>query len=505
VREQARATAVVPAIDTLIMLIGATIALQAVLAVPLLSIELAAGVQSGLGTLAALLFGAGILWAAYRFRDCTHDLIRKTIGTLQLTSRQWLFVVSSVGLTLRLTWAIVFPTPPTSDAATYLALAGKLAHGEQYYTGGTYSWWPPGYPFFLVPFFFVFDSIRSIILVSNSLLFVATILTTYALASRFTSESGARLATALLAVWPGFLTCAALACKELVVAFLLPLAALALSTGGEGSDCRRAAPGFVCAGLVLGFASLVQPSLLLLAFALLAYEVLGDASWTVSATRTFLVIAALCLVIVPWSVRNHYVFRQPVLISTNGGHNFYRANNPLATGGYTPRGEQDLNDLGELEASAAGYKWGVGWIRGNPGQFLALALRKQVLFLGDDGYGVYDTLKRGLGVSGGPYTVLKAVCNVFWLGVWALLLRTLSGSIREQSDTAPRTAFLLIPVVYLYVMHSVFESGGRYHVPLIPILAVLLAVATGPTAHSPREVREGCELAQRRMRLGEYP
>lgn len=43
-----------------------------------------------------------------------------------------------------------------------------------------------------------------------------------------------------------------------------------------------------------------------------------------------------------WTVRNCTIFGTLVIISTNGGDVFYRANNPLATGGFTPIGEKDL-------------------------------------------------------------------------------------------------------------------------------------------------------------------
>ena len=167
--------------------------------------------------------------------------------------------------------------------------------------------------------------------VANLLLFAGTLLAVLSLALRF-GEGRARLATLLIALWPNLVASAGVASKEMVIVFLLP--ATLLLYLGPTSGARAAM--HLAAGLVLGYATLTQPALMLLVGVFVFYEVLlrtppsgppaGWPSWALG----------MALVVLPWTWRNHQVLGAPVLVSTNGGSVFYRANNPLATGGWIP-------------------------------------------------------------------------------------------------------------------------------------------------------------------------
>src|SRR5205823_4707762 len=138
-----------------------------------------------------------------------------------------------------------------------------------------------------------------------------------------------------------------------------------------------------------------------------------------------------------------------VVISTNGGDVFYRANNPLATGGYIQRGEKDLVslDVGEVERSRMGYELGKSWIRQNPDAFLALAMKKQILFLGDDAIGAYESLKRATDSNTLAYVGAKAVSNAFWLLLWLAIFA--AWYVRKDAFAQPRMAIMLLAVLYL--------------------------------------------------------
>src|SRR5262249_8317790 len=136
------------------------------------------------------------------------------------------------------------------------------------------------------------------------------------------------------------------------------------------------------------------------------------------------VAVAMAVVVFPWTLRNHRVFAAWVTVSTNGGDVFYRANNPLATGGYTQRGEQSLESYDELTRNGVGFRLGKRWIAEHPAKFIALAFRKQILFLGDDAQGAYETLKRGLNIGGLSYAAWKGISNLYWLLVWLLVCLT---------------------------------------------------------------------------------
>ena len=232
--------------------------------------------------------------------------------------------------------------------------------------------------------------------------------------------------------------------------------------------------------MILGFATLVQPSYMLMPIALFLSELLGGVCVRKALIRTILIIIGLIIVVMPWSIRNVQMLGQVVLVSTNGGDVFYRANNPLATGGYVAHGEVSLN-LPELEKNREGYRLGLEWIKNHPIDFLQLAVRKQVLFLGDDAAGAYESLKRGResGDVSGSYALIKAFCNGFWLMLWIAVFLSPSWRIIHSST---RSLLLMAVFAYPLAIDSIFESGGRHHVPVVVILA--LVVAANITQHA---------------------
>jgi hypothetical protein len=106
-----------------------------------------------------------------------------------------------------------------------------------------------------------------------------------------------------------------------------------------------------------------------------------------------------------------------------------------------------------------------------------LALRKQVLFLGDDSQGAYESVKRGLGIGGIQYVAWKSVSNLYWLAIWFLILAGLELNWNHAfRPMTPEFSAIQLSVLYLWGIHSIFESGGKYHLPLIGVVAVLAAL-----------------------------
>ncbi|HWP59901.1 MAG TPA: hypothetical protein VNL14_18565 [Candidatus Acidoferrales bacterium] len=452
---------------------------QALFSIPKLAFELAGAGQlpSALGGLAG---AAGAAWILKRYRLELGACFRLAARRLSaIPSRTWLWGCILAGVALRLAWVAAFPAPQRSDSEVYFNIAARLAAGEPYRDGrGEYAYWPPGLPLFLYANFFLFGVKPWVPALANLFLFGVCALAVHRLAELIAGGPAARLAVFLLAAWPNSIALTGLASKEMIAAALLPLGFLLYSSGKETGGA--ALVGFFASGLCFGYSSLSQPTMVLVPLLLLAYEFLARPQLKISAVRLAIAGIGMAAVVLPWTIRNCAVLQRCVLISTNGGDVFYRANNPLATGGYVAAGAYPLAGLNEIERGEIGFRLGREWIRDHPGGFLRLAWAKQVLFLGDDSKGVYETLKRGLEIGGAAYVFAKTAANLYWYAIWFLVCAALWIYRDIGPVKAPESLFFMLCFIYLFLVHSVFESGGRHHEPLVGFIAIMAAtVASG--------------------------
>lgn len=455
------------------------VAVQAIFSVPFLSWSLA--FQGPGGSAAPAVGGAVTALAAavaWRYREVMRNCLPR-IGDLVSAPdrRTWIAGVLIAGILVRAAWFVLFPAEQTSDAGTYFKLAAKLARGEAYAVAGMQSYWPPGYPLFLSLLFGVLGAKPWVPFALNLVLFSAAVMVVFRLAAETSGDLTGRLAVLVLAAWPTYVASAGIASKEVLLILLIPLAVWLYVRGVRAQAVSAASLYAAAAGVVLGFGALAQPSVQFFPAVFVIYEAAAGTWKRRLALRAGAVILAMAAVIGPWTIRNYTVLNAFVPISTNGGTNFYKANNPWATGAYAVRGEKDLGHLGEVEASAEGYRLGMEWIKANPLGFLVLSFKKQVLFLGDDSEGIYTTLKKGLGIGGGKYVVLKALANAYWFALWCALFAALL--CRRDWVRAYRQELLLMVLgfLYLYGIHSIFESSSKYHVPAIGLLAIVVAHA----------------------------
>jgi hypothetical protein len=419
------------------------------------------------------------------------DLILKKIGrlfeVLPVGNKAWISFWLIFGLAIRIAWIFRFPVGLKSDNFAYFQIAASWAQGHT----DTGAFWPPGFSLFLTPWFRIFGAHLWVTEVCALIFFTATYFLTYALADRIQGGLASRIAPMLVAIWPGYLTLAGINCKESFLAVLVPatiffyLQALDRpavfnfshppASSEPVSNHSRFRWGFLLlSGLCMGFASLTQPGYMLFPAVIFGAEILRSKHLFRAVGRTIIFSIALIAVILPWTYRNYLFFHRMVLISTNGGSVFYRANNPLANANFSEGGEISL-PKDEFAADRMGYKMADEWIAHHPVDFGVLMVRKQVVFLGDDALGAYETLKRESNPSDILYASLKAISNLFWLAAWTLVLLGFP-LLFGLSSWRLSYGILFLPFLYQWCIDSVFESGPRHHVPYLSLIAVLVSV-----------------------------
>jgi 4-amino-4-deoxy-L-arabinose transferase-like glycosyltransferase len=236
-----------------------------------------------------------------------------------------LALIAVVGLGAR-AYVVVKPVAnPADDSHAYYALSKSL-YEEGSYGGPTFhdsSDWSPGAPLLYAASFFATGGPREgTARIVEALLGVAAILVVFALGERLGGRSVGLLAAFAVAVYPPFIHSTGELMSEPPAILTLPAAALAFLWAGERERLRA----WLLPGLLLGLTAMFRPEYLLVAaaFVVLAAVRVGMArGWRPALAGAALLVVALLLPIVPWTVRNIDVLGRVVPISTGGGKALY--------------------------------------------------------------------------------------------------------------------------------------------------------------------------------------
>ncbi|HEX3324456.1 MAG TPA: glycosyltransferase family 39 protein [Solirubrobacterales bacterium] len=229
-------------------------------------------------------------------------------------------------------YRVVEPLPSAGDDAhAYYALSKSL-YTEGSFGGPTFedpSDWSPGAPLLYAASFYATGGAREgTARIVELLLGLASIVVVYLLGRRIACRPAGLLAAFAVAVYPPFIHSVGALYSEPPAMFTLPAAVLAFLWASDGLDPRagRLAARWLVPGLLFGLTALIRPEYLLVgaAFAVLALiRIVRARGWRPGLAGAALLIAALLLPIVPWTIRNEIVLNRTVPISTGGGKALY--------------------------------------------------------------------------------------------------------------------------------------------------------------------------------------
>jgi len=262
--------------------------------------------------------------------------------------------IAALGLLCRAV-AVVHPvSDPADDSHAYYALAKSL------YTEGSYGVWRsaksyrsergPGAPWLYAGLFVVTGGPREgTIRILEALMGVGTILVVFLLGWRLGGRWPALLGALGVAIYPPFIHSVGEIMSEPPAMLSLPAAILAFlwawdrtagasavrAPGGAGGveggtaagASRRGSPWvWLVPGILFGATAMFRPEYTLVAAAFVVFAAVRwalEREWRLGAAAVGLMVAALLLPIVPWTVRNIVVLHKLVPISTGGGKALY--------------------------------------------------------------------------------------------------------------------------------------------------------------------------------------
>ena len=306
----------------------------------------------------------------------------------------------------------------------------------------------------------------------NAALGVALVLLTDALARRLVSARAALVATAIVAVYPAYLLYPSYLMAENV---FIPLVVLTLLLVGA-----RSWAGAAAAGAAAGVAVLTRGTGLALVAGVAAGILTQGGTWRARALRAAAAGALFLAVTAPWIARNYAIYGTVVPVDTSSGYNFLLGFNPGANGRYDGKIMMALSETAwkgapnDAVRSAIGFSHGLEYIGEHPRAAIALSARKLAWLWGLEGrehiflyaYGYF-----------GPHaaSVVRA-CGLLIVASFPLLvLAAVRGVLDRRVLRDPALAALLTFTAALSLLHIASFGESRFHLPLIPGLAVLAA------------------------------
>ena len=396
--------------------------------------------------------------------------------------RSVLLAIWALYLVLRV--AVLFvPVEPTSDALWYDMRAIALSSGQGYLdnAGEPTAFWPPGWPMALSLVYAQFGVSKVALGLFNLLSALLTGALTLALGRRiFGNEAAARMGLLLLAVYPNAIGYVPLALTEVFYTLLL-------MTGCWILVIRDKHLQLVTAGVILGFATLVKAQTLVVIPLVFAIDWLRMRGVWSRLPRLLgeglLVLGVALLTVLPWTIRNHEVLGEWVLVSTNGGYTLLTGNHDAASGDYSPEGPaveslMQRTDLDEVARDREARRLGWQWIADNPGRFLALAPKKLArLWLpdgeaewayqaGTPGYHSYAPLFRAVRYLNQAY---YGALMLAFAAAFVVML------IRRQRDGQRWPGWWLLPyaiAAFPSAIAVVFSGQSRFHYPVMPFVCM---------------------------------
>ena len=250
--------------------------------------------------------------------------------------------------------------------------------------------------------------------------------------------------------------------------FVLVLAYIVtLLKAGQSGDWRW----YLLAGILLGLAALTRSVVL----AMLPFSMLWVWVWARHRWGAFILPAVVLVMVLPWVMRNSLLHGQLSTIESSMGYNLYLGYHPEGNGSFQFGISLDLlTILDDAERDRIGTQAAVDFIRDDPtllversfqklGHFFALERRALTYFYASNFFGFIPRIALVLifGIFVVPFILIAS------LAVFALSF---------QFWTKERVLVVLLSMGYL-LPHVVIMAEERFHLTLVPIIAVFAAHA----------------------------
>jgi tetratricopeptide (TPR) repeat protein len=426
-------------------------------------------------------------------------------------------VVFVVALAIRLIYAAqVSHCPlfqvPTQDAGAYYALARRFAAGQWLYPIGEPYWQPPFYSMLLAVWMHVAGTAVSTIKNAQFVLGSLNCALILILGSRVLGRRTGLIAGLAAAAYGPMIYFDGELLTPTLQIFLNICAILILLSAVE----QRSMWPFAAAGAILGLSIVLRPDVALFAVCAVGWAILCTRKqFSAGRVMSAALLMAVCAVIpiVPFAVRNRVAGHDSVLISANGGINFYIGNNPNYDRLMAIRPGPDWDALQALPTKALGrpetsgrpteferptefgrdlqsrpmkasqqsawfYRQSLDYVRTRPLSYAALIVKKCAIYLtgietkrNHDIYfyrrcsPLYSALLFKTGYLAFPFGILLPLAV---MGIFA-----------PCPSAGKQKRLLLLYVAAQFAVTVAFFVCARYRITAVPVLLIFAACGAG--------------------------
>ena len=183
----------------------------------------------------------------------------------------------------------------------------------------------------------------------------------------------------------------------------------------------------------------------------------------------------MLLVLFPWMVRNWRTFHDVVPVCTSGGLVLYSANNPESNGLYSEGPDQV--ELATPADMLAHSRWcseqAKAFMKNEPARFGNLVWRKFLHTWGSEA-----TFTELINWRGEQHREIKQGFSLLFLAGWSGLVclwAVLAAKrIRNQASLTAYEVLAGVLILSNALVYVVFEGGDRHHLPMVPVIVVLI-------------------------------
>ncbi len=401
---------------------------------------------------------------------------------------RYLSLIVLVGIILRFIYVYETQSSPFfqnlfSDSKIYYDLALKISSGA--WIGNEIFFMSPGYPYFLAVIFTIFGKsillIRLIQVVLNSI----NIIFIYLIAKNLHSDKAGYLAAGIAAFFSPFIFYSGAVLLEVVQTFILSLFLVIVTN----KELMKKESSWLWSGLLIGIASYFRANILLVFPLIIIWfiiKIIKGGSGRKFLYRTALYFSIGCLApVLLVTARNYFISGDIVLISSNGGINFYLGNNENAPGIYKTPGDFDFfsdlsgrkyaeritgKSLSPSEASSFWFGKSLAYIEKNPIDWLELT-GKKFLFFFDNNENPQSAIMDPSFFAENYSTILKLPLPGFFI----VFIVSIFGFILTWERRNEYTIIYLFTAAYVAAA-VMFFIIGRFRVAVSPVFIVFAGI-----------------------------